>query len=235
MRLLAAVLLLSAAWGAAQAAPEAIAIWHMDQFDQGLIRDATGNGHDAKPGGKEGARPKLVPGLAGQALEFKPEQETFLQVADAPELNLRGPFTVMAWIKPATTRKTYAILCKRGDPSREKVGAGWRLRDFWGRPSLDLATGQEKWTLSGDRWTLPAGFWSHVAASFDGQVARLYVNAVQIAEGSPPGPPAPYKRPLIIGNYIGRKNAYAFDGLLDEAKIFKGALTQEEIFQQARF
>ena len=30
----------------------------------------------------------------------------------------------------------------------------------------------------------------------------------------------PSKRGLIIGNYIGRKNAYAFDGLLDDVKVF---------------
>ena len=43
----------------------------------------------------------------------------------------------------------------------------------------------------------------------------------------------PSKRGLIIGNYIGRKNAYAFDGLLDDVKVFGRALTAEEVFTEA--
>jgi len=37
----------------------------------------------------------------------------------------------------------------------------------------------------------------------------------------------------IIGNYIGRKNAYAFEGLMDEVKVFAAVLSAEEIYTEA--
>jgi len=57
-----------------------------------------------------------------------------------------------------------------------------------------------------------------------------------VEKGAAPGEGdiLPNKRvPLIIGNYIGRKNAYAFDGLLDDVKVFSRVLNDGEIFAEA--
>jgi hypothetical protein len=80
---------------------------------------------------------------------------------------------------------------------------------------------------------VPAGFWSHIAAVHNGTSMRLYINGVEKAVAPVEGEIMPSKRGLIIGNYIGRKNAYAFDGLLDDVKVFGRALTAEEVFAEA--
>ena len=40
-------------------------------------------------------------------------------------------------------------------------------------------------------WSVPAGFWSHVAATYDGKAIRIYVNAVLVAEQAVEGALAP--------------------------------------------
>ena len=39
--------------------------------------------------------------------------------------------------------------------------------------------------------------------------------------------------PLVIGNYTGTKKPYAFDGLLDEVRVYDTALTEDEIVRAA--
>jgi hypothetical protein len=73
-----------------------------------------------------------------------------------------------------------------------------------------------------------------VAASYDGQIMRLYINCAQVAEADVSGSILPKKGwPVFIGNYVGRKDAYPMDGALDEVKVFDRALTADEIFAAA--
>ena len=74
-----------------------------------------------------------------------------------------------------------------------------------------------------------------MAATWDGKRLRLYVNAVE--KGTTPfdGTVAPQNptRPLILGNYIGRKNAYAFDGAIDDVRIYSTCLAEDDVFAAA--
>ena len=72
-----------------------------------------------------------------------------------------------------------------------------------------------------------------MAAVYDGQTVRLYVNAALAAEQSVDGELARQKRPAIVANYVGRKNAYAFHGALDEVKVFDGCLSEDGVFAEA--
>jgi hypothetical protein len=72
-----------------------------------------------------------------------------------------------------------------------------------------------------------------VAATYDGKTVALYVDCEQVNEIAVTQPIMPTTRPLIIGNYVGRKNAYALDGLLDEVKVCGAVLSAEEIYAEA--
>ena len=130
----------------------------------------------------------------------------------------------------ARRNAAFAIACMKGDKSGDPPWPGWRLRYFWARAMLQVGTpdGQEP-SVSSAEWSVPAGFWSHVAGSWDGAKLRLFVNAVERAATDFYGQIAPQHawRPLVLGNYIGRKDAYAFDGLLDDIKVFDAALTED--------
>jgi len=232
--------LLSVLIGAAFVAPALaqgpVAHWAMDELAEGVVPDVTGNGHDAKLGPEEVQPPEAVDGIVGQALRFEAERQHFLAVEGSEAFNFGGPFTVMAWVKPTRRNAAFAIACMKGDKSGDPPWPGWRLRYFWARAMLQVGTpdGQEP-SVSSAEWSVPAGFWSHVAASWDGAHLRMLVNGVEKAAEPFEGEIAPQSkwRPLILGNYIGRKDAYAFDGLLDDIKVFDRALTEDEVFGEA--
>ena len=58
-----------------------VAHWKMDQIVDGVVADATGRGHDARLGGVDGVRLEVVPGVIGNAVQFRADQQTFLTVA----------------------------------------------------------------------------------------------------------------------------------------------------------
>ncbi|MFQ6098231.1 MAG: LamG domain-containing protein, partial [Armatimonadota bacterium] len=180
-------------------------------------------------GGDDGAGPEWVDGIRGKALKFAEAKHPYVIVKDAGSLVGPGPFTVMAWIKPVGRRKTMEIVCHKGDTSNK----GFRLRNFWSRLAFEIGTGGDSIRVRAPEWSLEHGFWQHVAATYDGERVRLYVNAVLVAEAKAPTPPTPESRPLVIGNYIGRKDAYPFEGVIDEVALYDSALAAEDILHAA--
>ena len=214
-------------------AAELVAHWPMDDVKDSTLADASGKGHDGALFGN--GVPTVVKGIAGKALEFKPEAEGGFTVAGSEALNLPEGLTVMAWIKPVERTQTGEILCMKGDKSGDPPWRGWRFRFFWTRVMFEFGTtdGREC-RADSPEWSVPAGYWSHVAATYDGKAIRIYVNAVLVAEQTVEGTLAPVQRPAILANYIGRKNAYPFQGAIDDVKVFAGPLSQDEIFREAR-
>src|SRR5207249_789931 len=77
--------------------------------------------------------------------------------------------------------------------------------------------------------TIPLNQWSHVAMSWDGTTARLYINGIQdpttlAASGAIPSDAGLSK---AIGSRGGIDQF--FNGLIDEVEIFTRALSQQEV------
>ncbi len=219
----------------AQQVPAPIAHWPMDGVVDGGVPDVTGNGHDAVVG-PEGIELKTVPSPCGTGLAFSGnDQAAYLQVNSADALRAPGAITAMAWIKPANRSIACEIVGNKGDKSGDPPWPGWRLRYHWQMLAFEIG-GPEgfEYRLSSPGYSLPVGYWAHVAATYDGQTMRLYINCTQAAEAEVGVEILPRERwPILIGNYVGRKNAYAMDGVLDEVKAFDRALTEEEILAAA--
>ncbi len=72
------------------------------------------------------------------------------------------------------------------------------------------------------------GEWHHMAGTFDGTELMLYVDGE-------PGPPTAFSGPIGTANYNvtladnSQERGRYFDGMLDDARIYNRALTQEEI------
>ena len=230
-------LLLLVLWAWPAQGLEGLAVhWPMDNAENGMVRDVTGNGHDAAYAAVDGSAPEFVPGIVGAAIKLVDEKEAFLNVAGADAFNFQGPFTVMAWVKPSRREATFEVLCFKGDKSGDPPWPGWRLRVFWTRAVFQAGTPEgEEPQVSSPEWSVPAGFWSHIAAGWDGKQLRVYVNGVERASTPFAGIIAPQQagRPLVLCNYIGRKNAYAFDGLVDDIMVFDRFLDAEEVFRAA--
>lgn len=227
------ILLFFAAIASAQA-PEPVAYWAMEEIADGIVADLSGNGYHATAHGVDGALPEVVEGIAGNALRFSGPREQYLQLAESGGLEAFDAMTVMAWIKPVARGGTYEIISNKGDKSGDPPWPGWRLRYFWTRAVFQFGTaeGQEP-QVSTENWSVEPGFWHHVAVTWDGERLQAYINADLAAVTEVDGAIMPSRRPIVIGNYVGRKNAYAFDGLIDELKVFDRALTPDEIFSAA--
>jgi hypothetical protein len=231
---LLAVVLLTAAPMTGLAAAELLAHWPMDEIRAGVVADASGQGHDATAMGREGRLPQVVEALIPHGLRFTAPDEQYLEVKNITGLAAPTAFTVMAWIKPLARGGTYEIIGNKGDRSGTPPWPGWRLRYFWSRACFEYgaADGTEP-RLYSPEWSVPAGLWSHVAATYDGKNTELYIDGEKLAESAVTQPILAATRPLVIGNYIGRKNAYAFDGVVDDLRVYAGVLSAEEIFAAA--
>lgn len=212
--------------------PEPLAHWRMDAVIGGKVPDVTGNGHDAVLG--EGVELEVVDGPCAKALMFKPTDEDYLTVSKSEDLKTLKELTVMGWIRPMERAGAHEILCGNGDKSGDPPWPGWRLRYFWAR--LDFRFGTPDGDIpstSSPQYTITPKYFHHVAATYDGQTARVYVNCVLQAEQEIGKPIGRGTRAFIIGNYMGRKNAYPFDGAIDELKVYDTALTPEQLFRAA--
>ena len=125
---------------AAQPAKDLLAHWRFDTATDGVVADASGNGHHATFFAKAAKAPAFADGIHGQAVILAGKDEQGFAVAESEDLNMTAQFTVMAWIRPSRRNATFAILCMKGDKSGNPPWPGWRLRFFWTRASFQAGT-----------------------------------------------------------------------------------------------
>lgn len=136
--------------------------------------------------------------------------------------------TVEAWIRSDVEGQTdrWFANCIFGDGSY-----GFRLGVSGGH--LTWAIPQSPWShhLHADR-PLPTGRWVHVAATYDGEMMRLFMDGEQVGEMPRRGIINPPSQVLALGNFARNHRAH-FQGLLEEVRLHGRALTAEEIARRA--
>jgi len=146
-----------------------------------------------------------------------------VRVPDAPQLNLAGPLTLEAWVKPSPARGHSSFITK-GDTQ-------WGLQQ--------VAQGLQFFVYDANQapnWVsvtapLPADWndrWHQVAGVFDGRELRLYADGKLLGTQAFSGQINRNSYPVMIGANAqepGREVA----GLIREARIFNRALTPAEL------
>ncbi|MBN1575842.1 MAG: DUF2341 domain-containing protein [Chitinispirillaceae bacterium] len=196
-------------------------VWHLNESGGTMQLDATINARDGVPRGMDGAND--VPGLIGRSQEFEGDPQCVV-VGDA-STNGSGAaedegFTVSAWVKAA------------------KAAAG-RWSVVAGSPFGILLDGSGRWVFYGaeagydaDSAFAPAsiGQWTQLTGVRRGSWNYLYVNGA-IADSCPAGgsPSAADLSgdSLFIGALPGGSGW--FEGIIDEMRIHRGALSQKWI------
>ena len=167
------------------------------------------------------------PGLYGprRALSLDGSGD-YVEVAGFP--NLTSSFTVSAWIKPGAASGTQRIVA-----DDENTTSGWALS--FGDPGEEAVRFYHRDVAGGvdtPTGTVETGTWHHVAAVLDngaGEI-RIYVDGKEEASTSFSGTLGTDAGPLTIGGVSGR---YSFEGEIDQARIWNGALTQAQVRERA--
>ncbi|MDI6774538.1 MAG: LamG domain-containing protein [Verrucomicrobiota bacterium] len=188
-----------------------VALWHLDEAG-GLAVDATGNGNNGTVAGTQN-----VTGKFGKCVRLNGAGD---KVA-IPDSALLEPaaLTVEAWICP-NSAVSATIFDKRN------ANNGYALfTDSTGYPCFWLGGGGAGATVRGFN-VLRSGQWNHVAGTFDGLNARLYVNGQTAGAASPVGVNLAAGAAAIGANYL---NGNFLDGLVDEVAVFGRALAPAEL------
>lgn len=131
---------------------------------------------------------------------------------------------------------TVSLWC---NPSESGQNDRWMLNtvaDGTDGYRLGLGGGRAVWQVPRERWShslaspapLPVGAWSHVAATFDNKVMRLYVNGKEVGTLERHGFINP-GRSIVIGGYSVEMDRARFLGGLDNVRVYRRVLAADEI------
>lgn len=199
----------------------------------GIVRDASGAGND---GHLTGAK-WVAEGHKGGAYLFDITRFTDkIVVPNSPLLNPEN-ITMSAWIKvPEDGGGFWNRIFDKDYRKGYSIQITGEFGDKQPRGRLGFEFSR---MANQSQCTLTDGRWHHVAVTFDGQTSRIYVDGLENSQKAArqPGPLKKSNWDLCIGNsVVGYKDTdaingdcLAFDGMIDEARIYNRALSAEEI------
>jgi len=251
-----------AANGSSRPEPDSItsALWHLDESVGAEVADAG----PFRLGGVAGLDSRTDYGRIGRARTFTRSINSFVYVPYNPLLEAGRAFTIEAWIDPADLGLYEDTpIAARWTP--EPLQTSWML-SLVGRSSTRTratspgdhralvqlgAPGRLMFAFQPEDAGPPRAFfssrpvqldrWTHVAATYDGEVVRIYLDGVLDAQYASPGRVRDTTAPLLIGNYLDPRwltsfggalrvgsavdpvPYYAFWGLIDEVRISSSA------------
>jgi hypothetical protein len=201
------------------------AYWRLDETSGSTAADSSPNGvAGAYAGGPSLGVPGAVFGSPAAAFDGTRQ---YVEVAYAPGLNA-ARFSVEAWVKPSGGAGRWRTVVA----SRDATGslAGYVLYagndDRW---QFFLGRGAASWLVLAGGSVKP-GVWTHLVATYDGAVARLYADGAAIAETPFTSFVPNAARPLRIGaGQTESRAAYFFPGAIDEVAVYPTALSLARI------
>lgn len=150
--------------------------------------------------------------------------------------NFTGAFSLEAWVLQEATVATGTIISK-GDM---KVGAGnqrgYHLKLNNSFPNLvwyDNAGAMQINLVS--PYAITNNRWYHIASTFDGTTARLYIDGVEVANGAPAAAPVTGTEKCLLGASFDSDTPttpkHYFDGFIDEVRVWNVGLTATQLHQ----
>lgn len=175
----------------------------------------------------------FAPESAGGGIVFNGVDDAF-RAADQLALP-RDAFTAEAWVAIETPQRWGGIIGAVEDNGQFEKG--WILGyDEEGMTFMISTAATDDGdgrlvTLRAPEVGYPFGEWVHVAATYDGETARLFVNGAEAAVSDEPGGlviMADSAR-LAIGGYFDSDEAFPHDGRIGSASVYARSLSAEEV------
>ncbi len=160
----------------------------------------------------------------GTALEFA--EGAYLYIPGSEDLHLAEAHTLEAWFR------TDVALASGENAVIGKHYCGYYNSWFLGFNSYYGTEHAAQYYVGGPRMTgtvsLNDGDWHHIAGTFDGSTAILYVDGVEVDRASY-SPGATNSLPITIGGHGAGVCAGSYNGILDEVRIWSVARSAEQI------
>jgi hypothetical protein len=196
-----------------------VAAYKFEEASGSTVVDASGKGNTGTISGAS----RITEGRFGKALYFDGVDD-WVTVNDAASLDLTTGMTLEAWVYPTVDMTQWATVILKEQPG----GALYELHanGDQSQPLTSVTVGGRHRVLSGGSWLL-ANQWTHLAATYDGTMQRLYVNGTQVAQRPQTGPIQVSSSPLRMGgNSIWGE---FFQGRIDEVRVYNRALNATDI------
>ncbi|MCP4453815.1 MAG: hypothetical protein GY809_20325, partial [Planctomycetes bacterium] len=197
--------------------------WRFDESSGVVAHDSSGNGLDGSFNGD----PQWVAGQMGGALEF--DGDDSVEIPHNPLLSITDEITVAAWTNMNTGASGEMAIVSKGRwaandlPYELTETAGseiyWQFHDDEGRDSCAPASP-------------PAGEWHHIAATYDGEVFKCYIDGALGDEFAYVGTMPENTSAVTIGQRSGGGTHY--EGMIDEVQIHDRALSEAEVLDVMR-
>ena len=196
---------------------ELVGYWPLNEGQGQAAHDGSGNGnHGSLSGGA-----KWVAGRHGKALEFD-GATGHVAIAPQASLNLSGDATLMAWIKTVTDEGRDHLIF--GDGAGLGKDRNLSMGLDLGKLYILHGNGTDAQTVHND---VPFdGVWRHVAVVYSFPAYTLYVDGKEVDRGKMDFPVTPTQGgPRYIGGWAPGR----FKGVIDDVRLYKGAMTGAEV------
>jgi parallel beta-helix repeat protein len=214
--------------GPASASPDGlVAHWRFNEGSGSIAHDESPNNNDGTIYGAT-----WVDGIFGKALSF--DGNDYVRVPDSSTFKPDNSLTIVAWVKPEATQDDYASI----------VSLDYRADGTWDPPfvayelgaSCGMGNSRRPWFRGWEGFyvtspdALTPDEWHLVVGTFDGSIARLYVDG-ELKESENYTGLIDYgtSKDLVIGQRSPYSPDQFFKGLIDEVRIYNRGLTQSEI------
>jgi hypothetical protein len=194
--------------------------------------DTSGNANHGTVNGAP-ARPS---GRFGRALHFDGLDDNVF-IARSASLESQS-ITVEGWVRGATTPGPYKHIISYG--AVECVTASYALFTGAGGGigfAVSQSTSSSVVSPQAPQSAIWDGTWHHVAGTYDGAVARLFVDGAEVGSGTPAPDDIAYGLPTnpngLLGMFGGGPCDLSYIGDLDEPRIWRRALGAAELAASA--
>jgi hypothetical protein len=198
-----------------------VAAWTMDETNDGKkIIDATGSKHNGEILGKV----KRVDGKIGKGIQFNGVGD-HVEVPDPDHKLTPEHIGMVAWVKLDNVAGNHSIL-EQYDWAGDLGTHAWRTNG----PALQFFVIWGTTAPNANGGNLKANEWMHVAATYDGENIKTWINGKVAGEAKAAKRDLnPSNKSLSIGVRGDTKDVHWMTGVLDEIAVFDEALTEKEL------
>ena len=156
-------------------------------------------------------------------------QQQYLEVVDAPMLDLSNAFTIGLWVKPQRYPPSGLMTLVSKDENYEfHLRSDGTINWWWNTPTGEIHE-------FNSQSAVPLNQWSYVAIRYQTGAQTIFINGEVAGTANFTGGVANNNDPLQVGADQGTAGRY-FSGFLDELSVFDQALSERQIrdLQQQR-